>query len=54
MTGTCGPLCLFAVVLMVFLGKEGPFEMLPGCMDGKGLEISPLVPPHLTLSPILT
>lgn len=45
MAGAHCPLSLFAVVLMVFIGKEGSLEMLTGCTNGKGLEVSLLIPP---------
>lgn len=43
MAGAHCPLSLFAVVLMVFIGKEGSLEMLTGCTNGKGLEVSLLI-----------
>lgn len=38
---------------MVFLGKEGSLEMLTGGMNGKGVEISLLIPPRLILGSIV-
>lgn len=44
LAGTHCPFSPFAVVLVVFLGKEGSLQMLTGCVNRKGLETSLLFP----------
>lgn len=53
MAGTLCPLSLFAVVLMVFLGKEGSLERLHRIYEWEGAREQPSSPTHLTLHSII-